>query len=104
VKRPPPGFGWDPGKRGRTLRERGIDFYDVAVLFDDVQTRFAFDRFDSWTGEARSRAIGHMKDGRLVVVAFAERTDERGDELIWIISARDAEKHERKAYEEDPWP
>ena len=104
VTRLPPGFGWDPRKRERTLKERGIDFFEAATVLADVHTRFVFDREDPKTGEVRSRAIGHTKDGALLVVAFAERTGTDGNELIWIISAREAERHEREAYEEDPWP
>ncbi len=104
MSRPPPGFGWDPRKRERTIKERGIDFLDAATVFVDVHTRFVFDREDPRTGEVRSRAIGHTKDGALLVVAFAKRTDTDGSELIWIISARVTERHEREAHEEDPWP
>ncbi len=50
------------------------------------------------------RAIGRSHDGTLLVVAFADRTDDKGNELTWIISAREPETYERKAYEEDPWP
>jgi uncharacterized DUF497 family protein len=34
----PPGFGWDPRKRERTLKGRGIDFFDAATVFADVHT------------------------------------------------------------------
>ena len=100
----PPGFGWDPNKRRRTLRDRGVDFHDAARIFENVHTRYVFDREDPKTGEVRSRAIGHTKEGALLVVAFAERMDKDGSDLIWIISAREAENHEREAYEENPWP
>lgn len=104
VEQPPPGFGWDPRKREHTLEARGIDFHDAATVFDDIHTRYVFDRVDPKTGEERTRAIGPSRDGTLLVVAFADRVDNEGNELIWIISAREAEKHEREAYEEDPWP
>ena len=104
MKAPPPGFGWDPRKRERTLEDRGIEFHDAATVFDDLHTRYAFDRVDPNTGEERVRAIGRSRDGALLVIAFADRADDDGNELIWIISAREAETHEREAYEEDPWP
>ena len=59
---------------------------------------------DAKTGEERIRAIGCSRDGTLLVVAFADRVDDEGNELIWIISVRKPQKHEKEAYEEDPWP
>jgi uncharacterized DUF497 family protein len=47
--------------------------------------------------------MGHTKDHLLLVVAFVEREDDSGAEVIRIISAREALTHERKAYEENPW-
>jgi uncharacterized DUF497 family protein len=49
------------------------------------------------------RLIGHAKDLRLLVVAFVERVDELGAEVIRLISAREALPHERRTYEENPW-
>lgn len=49
-----------------TLRDRGVDFFEAATVFDDVYTRYAFDREDPKTGEVRSRAIGPTKEGVLL--------------------------------------
>ncbi len=96
----PPGFDWDSNKRERNLKKHGVDFFDAATVFDDVQTRICIDRVDPNTGEDRLHAIGETTDGDLLIVSFADRQDE----LTWIIAARKVEKHEREAYEEDPWP
>ena len=96
----PPGFDWDSNKRERNLKKHGVDFFDAATVFDDVQTRICIDRVDPNTGEDRLHAIGETTDGDLLIVSFADRQDE----LTWIFAARRVEKHEREAYEEDPWP
>jgi uncharacterized DUF497 family protein len=100
---PPPGFEWDPKKRDLNLEKHGVDFFDATTVFEDRFARPLSAGIDAGTGEVRLRLMGHTKDHLLIVVAFVEREDDPGAEVIRIISAREALPHERKAYEENPW-
>jgi len=61
------------------------------------------DRIDKQTGEQRWIAIGKaqpVEDAAiLLVVAHAYRENIHGEEIIRIISARQAEKHEVRRYQ-----
>jgi uncharacterized protein len=81
-------FGWDNNKRDRTLRERGIDFDEVRLIFDGPIVANRSDR----KGEARFVVFG-LLDNREVAVVCTFRED-----VCWIISARRARKDERKKY------
>lgn len=51
-------------------------------------------------GEERRSRLG-LVEGRLLLVTYTERIDEEtGDEIIRIVSARPAERRERKRYHE----
>ena len=52
---------------------------------------------DHLAGEHRFLSIGLSEHGRLPVVSYAERTDNR----IRIISAREASQPERRSYESE---
>ncbi len=56
---------FDPAKRERTLRERGIDFADAEVVFAGRTATTEDSRFDY--GEIRYRTAGFLLD-RLVVI------------------------------------
>ncbi|GAB2195820.1 BrnT family toxin [Sessilibacter sp. MAH4] len=90
-------FDWDDDKREKTLRERGIDFIDAALIWDDPRRQERADyRFNY--GEARIQTIGKVRFGILLVV-FTERVNENGQEVVRIISARMASKKEKREYE-----
>lgn len=84
---------WDPTKAVSNLRKHGVRFSDAeSALFDPVAVTLE-DR--SATGEQRFVSVGADNGGRLVVVVYAYRGDH-----IRLISARNATRAERKAYEE----
>jgi uncharacterized DUF497 family protein len=56
---------YDPEKRERTLRERGLDFEDAKFVFAGVTLEVEDTRKDY--GEARIICYGYLED-RLVVV------------------------------------
>ena len=74
-----------PEKTGPEPRDHGVDFCDATAVFDDRFARPLADRVDAATGELRLRLIGHTKDYVLIIVAFVEREDEGGHEVIRII-------------------
>ena len=90
-------FEWDEDKREKTLRERGIDFVDAARVWKDPIRQERVDRRHNY-GETRVQTIGRSQLGILFVV-YTERGYEDGEEIIRIISARKADKQERRDYE-----
>jgi uncharacterized protein len=65
---------YDPEKRERTLRERGLDFEDAAVVFAGVTLEVEDTRKDY--GEDRIICFGLLA-GRMVVVGYTPRGADR---------------------------
>jgi uncharacterized DUF497 family protein len=86
-------YQWDKNKAASNLQKHGIEFADaVAVFSDDLAITIPDNRFD----EDRFVTIGMDAFGRILVVVFTWRGED-----IRLISARLAERRERKQYEED---
>ena len=81
---------FDPDKRERTLRERGLDFLDAALMFDGESFTFDDERRDY--GERRQITVGFLA-GRMVVVGWVARGKARH-----VFSMRKANEREIKAY------
>lgn len=90
-------FEWDENKRQKTLMERGIDFIDAALVWDDPMRQERIDTRSEY-GEIRYQTIGKVSLGILFVV-YTQRIYEGGKPYIRIISARPANKKEIQAYE-----
>jgi uncharacterized DUF497 family protein len=73
-------------------------------VFEDERCLILTDRIDSRTEEQRWHAIGRVRIeagvGAMLLVVHVYREDYRGEEIIRIISARAAEKHEIRKYQE----
>jgi hypothetical protein len=89
------GFVWDPKKAERNLARHGVLFEDAKTVFDD-DLFLVFADPDHSVEESRFIIIGQTKRGRLLVVAYTERSDG-----IRIISAREATRREREIYAEE---
>ncbi len=83
-------ISYDPAKRDRTLRERGLDFADAAAVIDGAVWEFIDDRTDY--GEVRVTTIGFLRE-RMVVVVWTQRDEDRH-----IISMRKANEREQRRY------
>ena len=57
---------FDPDKRNLTLQERGLDFCDAPLVFDDSEVTFLDSRFDY--GEDRWLTFGWLKQVAVNVV------------------------------------
>ena len=90
-------FEWDESKRQATLSERGIDFIDAAMVWDDPMRQERADNRRQH-GETRIQTIGRVHFGILFVV-YTERVQDDGQEAIRIISVRKASKRDREEYE-----
>ena len=88
------GFEWDPVKERKNIsRHDGIDFQEASTVFSDPLELTISDP-DHSDGEYRYLSMGLSGAGRLLVVSYTERGDR-----IRIISARLAETHEKRQYE-----
>jgi uncharacterized DUF497 family protein len=86
-------FEWDPKKAKQNLTKHGVSFDEAVTVFYDPLSA-TFDDPDHSENEQRYITIGFSSQGRLLVVAHAERGGN-----IRIISARCATAHERKKHE-----
>ena len=91
-------FEWDPVKAMTNLRKHGVSFETATLVFADPFAVFDQDRIEG--GEFRWLAIGMVEGLRLLVVVHVVR-EQDGDEVIRIISARRADRREKRRYEED---
>lgn len=89
-------FEWDEVKNRTNLAKHRLGFATACDVFADPLHLSRLDRVVD--GEQRWITIGAIADLVLIVVAHTYR-DEEGEEIIRIISARKATKHERRAYE-----
>ena len=85
---------WNPVKARTNWRKHGVTFEEAATVFTDLLSATIFDPLHSET-EDRFIIIGQSMQRRLLVVVHTDRGD-----TIRIISARVANAHERKTYEE----
>ena len=99
-------YEWDEQKNRRNQRKHGgISFELAALVFEDELCLVGPDRSDE-TGELRWHAIGAVQiepeTAAVLLVVHAYREDRDGEEIIRIISARRAEKHEIRRYQAAP--
>jgi uncharacterized DUF497 family protein len=87
---------WDEAKNDENKRKHGIDFEVAQYVFTDPLRIWRADRSASNTsGEARWQTIG--KVGKTFFVVYTEK-EEGAENITRIITARKAEKHERRSY------
>jgi uncharacterized DUF497 family protein len=90
-------YQWDATKAASNVLKHGVSFEEAVEVFDDPLVDIEQDRVVD--GEQRWQATGMSRGFVLLVVAYATWDDEQDIEIIRIISARPAEKHERRRYE-----
>jgi uncharacterized DUF497 family protein len=90
-------FEWDPSKEAANLKKHKIDFETAMAVFDDPFAITKHDRIED--GEYRWQTLGITGDLIILMVAHTWKEDEDGTEVVRIISARKADRKERKRYE-----
>ena len=90
-------FEWDENKRQRTLLQRGIDFLDAVLIWDDPFRQERTDTRQDY-GETRYQTIGRCRLG-VIFVAYTNRVYEDGAWVTRSISVRPANKKEIELYE-----
>lgn len=90
-------FTWDTVKAQTNVSKHDVPFQFATQVFFDANVVIELERHVD--GEERWQAIGLAGEHVLLLVVHTS-WDEDEVEIIRIISARKAEKHERKIYEE----
>jgi hypothetical protein len=85
---------WDPKKAKTNFHKHNIDFADAVSVFEDLN---AITIEDPDENEERFVTLGMDLYGRILIVVYGYQDDE----MIRIISARQATKRERKNYERE---
>ena len=88
-------FEWDEPKARTNLAKHGVSFEEASTVFADSLSITIDDPAHS-EAEDRFIILGHSHRQRLLVVVHNERGDR-----IRLISARRANRNERKQYEEN---
>jgi len=86
-------FTWDEKKNLVNIRKHGVGFAEAAKVYFDPERLELFDGEHSTMTEERWIIIGNVNMKILFVVIFWQ-----ADNLIRIISARQATKKEQEAY------
>ena len=89
-------FEWDENKNDINKRKHGLSFETAQEVFYD-NAAVLFDDPDHSADEERFLIIGMLRSSKICIVSHCYR---ESDNVIRIISAREATKHERKVYEE----
>ena len=87
------GFDWDEGNLLKNWEKHGVSAFECEQVFFNRPLIAAPDEVHSST-EPRFYALGQTDASRLLFIAFTIR-----GRLIRVISARDMNRRERKAFE-----
>lgn len=90
------GFEWDKGNFDKSYQKHGITPNEAEEVFLDENMLYLED-IEHSKQEERFEAIGKIIVGNILFLAFTIRKDK-----IRIISARKANKKERRQYEQKP--
>ena len=90
---------WDEQKAASNLVKHGVSFEVAALAFADPLALSVQDRLEN--GERRWQTLGMAGEHMLLLVAHSVDEDEDGEERIGIISARKADKKDRKRHEQN---
>lgn len=83
---------WDGRKTDRNARKHGVTFEEAATVFSDPLALIIEDK----SHPENARIIGESLAKGILLVVFIERDHD----LVRLISARRATRHERRRYEE----
>ena len=90
-------FTWDDEKEKINIRKHGIDFTIAASVFFDAYADCEVNSFDGATGEERFSITGWFA-GKVMFIVYVERVTVNGNDIIRIISAREATRKEKMRY------
>ena len=88
---------WDPNKGRANRRKHGVSFETASLVFEDPNHLSIQDRIEE--GEERWQTMG-LVNGIVVLIVAHTLSEDNGDEVVRIISARKATPRERQRYHE----
>jgi uncharacterized DUF497 family protein len=92
-------FDWDANKERNNIKNHeGITFDFASKVFNDIWAIDEFDEQHSNVTEQRFTIVG-LAENKLLRVTFTVITEENGEEVIRIISARKALGKDKESYE-----
>lgn len=95
-------FRWDPAKEAQNIKKHKVDFGTALRTFADPFVVVEQDRIEN--GELRWQALG-LVDGYLMLLVAYAYDDGDGDGesagIVRIISARRADRKERRRYDQN---
>jgi len=94
-------FRWDPAKARSNAQRHNVTFEQVATVFLDALALTVYDESNSQY-EERWFTLGFDASGKLLAVAHTYEITGSTNARIRIISAREATRRERRAYENKP--
>ena len=92
-------FEWDEAKNLSNQRKHGLSFEEAAAVFRDPLQVSIQDRIEN--GEERWQTFGLVDALLLVMVAHTIREEDQAETVVRIISARRADRKERRFYEDE---
>jgi len=92
-------FEWDEAKNLSNQRKHDLSFEEAAEAFRDPLQVSVQDRIDN--GEARWQTFGMVRGVLLVMVAHTLHEEDQAETVVRIISARRADRKERRFYENE---
>ena len=90
-------FDWDWEKAAANEQDHEVSFDEAREVFDDPNAFHFFD-YEHSVGETRYNVVGASRQ-RLLFVVYTQG----GENMIHIISAREADKSHRKLYEQQDY-
>jgi len=87
-------FEWDENKNQANIRKHDIDFVEASKIFKDPNFIVNADNRRDY-GETRYQIIGAVDPYGILLVVYTERHEN----TIRLISARKADKKERRLYQ-----
>jgi uncharacterized protein len=91
-------FEWDENKNQSNSEKHGIDFNTASRVFDDERVVLFIEPVVQ--AEQRWQAIGCVPGTMLILVVVHTYREQGSEQVARIISARRADRRERKIYDE----
>lgn len=92
-------FEWDEAKNLTNQRKHGLSFEEAVQVFRDPLQVSLQDRIEN--GEERWQTFGVVGGVLLVMVAHTVQEEDQAETVVRIISARRADRKERRFYEDE---
>ncbi|OGW68468.1 MAG: hypothetical protein A3A88_11165 [Nitrospirae bacterium RIFCSPLOWO2_01_FULL_62_17] len=90
-------FAWDIRKAIQNFEKHGVPFEEAATAFGDP-SGLDWEDLTHSQHERRFKRLGLSVTGRVLLIVYTVRRTAHGKETLRIISARSANRKERKDY------